>query len=124
MRDFSVLLFQNAPSPSSTPNAFMAMIVPFAIIFLVMYLIVIRPQKKQQATRQQMLSNLKKNDRVLTTGGIYGVVAAINTDDVTLKIDDQNNVRVRFARSAIASVLDKDSKDSKEVESVAAEANK
>jgi preprotein translocase subunit YajC len=117
MRDCLALLFQASPStPAAQPNPMLQMLPLMAALLLVMYLMVFRPQRKQQAQRQEMLKNLKKNDRVVTTNGMYGVVAALSDDDVTLKIDEQNNVRARFSKSAIAAVLGKE--DEAETEAV------
>jgi preprotein translocase subunit YajC len=102
------LLFQQQPSAPAQPNPMLQFLPLMAALLLVMYLMVFRPQRKQQQQRQEMLKNLKKNDRVITTNGMYGTVAAISDEDVTLKIDEQNNVRARFSKSAIAAVLERD----------------
>lgn len=72
-----------------------------ALMFLIMYFLIIRPQKKEQKKRVEMLSLMKKNDHVLTSGGIYGVILSVKDNDVILKIDEQNNTKVRVAKSAI-----------------------
>lgn len=69
------------------------------------YFFIIRPQKREQDEKQKLLSSLKKNDRVLTTGGMYGTIVNIKEDEVTLRVDDQAKVKIRFAKSAIARVL-------------------
>lgn len=116
MPECAFLLIQDQPS-APAPNPIMQMLPLMVAVLLVMYLMVFRPQRKQQQQRKEMLNNLKKNDRVITTNGMYGVVTAISDDDVTLKIDEQQNVRARFAKSAIAAVLGKE-------EEAAAEATK
>jgi len=80
------------------------LIVIFGMI-LIFYFLLIRPQMKEQKRRKEMLSSIKKHDRVVTTGGIYGVVVAVGDSDVTLKIDDSNNVRVKFSRAAVSSIM-------------------
>lgn len=80
------------------------LIVMFGMI-LIFYFLLIRPQMKEQKRRKEMLASVKKHDRVITTGGIYGVVVAVGEADVTLKIDDSNNVRVKFSRAAISGIL-------------------
>jgi preprotein translocase subunit YajC len=82
----------------------------FPLIFMlliVFYLMVLRPQKKEQKKRQDLLSNLKKNDRVVTIGGIYGVVmnAKRESDEVILKVDETNDTKIRVIYSAIARVI-------------------
>ncbi len=94
------------------PGSLLNLIIPFAGIFLIFYFLLIRPQKKQEKARQAMLKDLKKNDKVVTIGGIQGVVANVRDSDVTLKIDESGDVRVRFSRSAISRVITKDDEDS------------
>ena len=74
-------------------------------IFVIMYVIMIRPQKIKDRKRKEMLSKLKKNDRVVTIGGIQGTVAVVKDKEITLKVDESNNLKLRFARSAIAKIL-------------------
>jgi preprotein translocase subunit YajC len=86
-------------------NPFGAMLLLFAPIIILYFIIVLRPQRKEQQARQSMLAALKKNDRVLTIGGIIGTVSNISSegDEVTLKVDD--NAKIRFIRSSIQKVL-------------------
>lgn len=79
----------------------------FAIMFLIMYFMIIRPQRRKEKERLEMLSRIRKNDRVLTTGGIFGVVMNVKDDEVMLRIDDTNNVRVRLARGNVVGIVDK-----------------
>lgn len=73
--------------------------VPLLAIFALFYFIIMLPMRKRQKALQQMLENLKKGDRVITNGGLYGEVAAVVGPAVVLKIAD--NVKVRVAKSAI-----------------------
>jgi preprotein translocase subunit YajC len=84
-------------------SAIVAQILPIVAIIAIFYFLVIAPANKQRKKTQEMLDALKKGDRVLTTGGIYGSVQGIETDVVYLKIAD--NVKIKIARSAVASVL-------------------
>jgi preprotein translocase subunit YajC len=91
---------QEAPGPFGGMGIFLPMI----LIFVAMYFIMIRPQqKREQANRLALLANLKKNDKVLTSGGIIGIVALVNDkeDEVTLKVDESSNVRLRVLKSSI-----------------------
>ena len=72
---------------------------PLVLIFAVFYLLVIRPQSKKAKVHQQMLSDLKKGDDVVTQGGIIGRITGIKDDEVTLQV--QEGVRLRILRSAI-----------------------
>ena len=71
----------------------------FALIFGVFYFLVIMPAKKQQRKKEQMIAALKKGDKVVTSGGIYGTVSAVEDDTLLLKIAE--NTKVRVAKSAI-----------------------
>jgi len=77
-------------------------LIPLVLMFGIMYLLVILPQQRQRKKMQQMLSELKNGDKVVTNGGIYGVINGIDGDTVILKIADQ--VKIRIARAAIAQV--------------------
>lgn len=76
---------------------------PIIAIGLVFYFLVIGPANKQRKKQQEMLSALKKGDRVLTTGGIYGTIQGVEPDAVYLRIAE--NVKVKVARSAISGVV-------------------
>jgi preprotein translocase subunit YajC len=76
---------------------------PIIAIGLVFYFLVIGPANKQRKKTQEMLSALKKGDRVLTTGGIYGTIQGVEPEAVYLKIAD--NVKVKLARSAVSAIV-------------------
>jgi preprotein translocase subunit YajC len=82
-----------------------------AVMLVMMYFLILRPQKKQQKSREAMLSSLKKGDRVVTIGGINGIVRAIKEDRVTLEIASE--IYVHFTKSAIASIVRSDNKAAK-----------
>lgn len=73
---------------------------PIIIVFLIFYFLLIRPMQKKQKQLREFLSNLKKGDKVITTGGIYGTIIALENDTVILKISE--NTKIRIARSAIS----------------------
>ena len=87
--------------------AAIANFLPIIAIGLVFYFLVIAPANKQRKKTAEMLSTLKKGDRVLTTGGIYGTVQGVEPDAVYLKIAE--NVKVKVARSAISSLVSSES---------------
>jgi len=74
--------------------------------FLLMYLWMGRSKKKQARKRQEMLESLKKGDKVTSIGGVVGTVIEVRDDEVTVKVDENNNVRMKFARWAIRGVGD------------------
>ncbi len=73
---------------------------PMILIFFVFYLLIIRPQQKKQRAVQDMVANLKKGDKVITSSGMYAVVTAIKKNTVVLKISD--NTKVEFLKSAVS----------------------
>jgi preprotein translocase subunit YajC len=74
--------------------------------FLIFYVFIIRSKKKQDTSRRDMLSQLKKGDRIQTIGGILGTVIEAREDEVLVKVDETSNTKIRFARSAIHRVMD------------------
>jgi len=82
-------------------------LMPIILIFAVFYFLLIRPQKKAQDDHKKMLETLKKNDEVITSGGIHGTIANVKDHTVTLKVDD--NVKIEVQRSSIASIKRKSS---------------
>jgi len=97
---------QPSPGMTSTIISFMPMI----LIVAVFYFVMIGPERKARKKREAMLSAVKKGDKVLTTGGMFASVAAVNEDSITLLAAD--DVRLKFSRSAIAQVLDTEGGDS------------
>jgi preprotein translocase subunit YajC len=105
------LLAQNAPE--GWGQALMPMLTLFVPILLAFYLLVALPQRKEQSKRAGMLANLKKNDRVVTVGGMYGVVSNVHreADEVTLKVDESTNTKIRVTLSSIARILGEEPQD-------------
>lgn len=87
-------------------------ILPFILIFVIMYFMVIRPQQKKAREHQDMLGKLKRNDEVMTSGGIYGKVIELKESIVTLEVAP--NVRIRVHRPQISAVLTADKGAAKE----------
>ena len=100
-----------AAAPKGQEAPFWMMIAPWLPIILLFFLLIVWPQKREQAKRDQMLKGIKKNDRVVTSGGILGTVANISADgkEITLKVDD--NTRIKFLRASISQVLGEETKD-------------
>jgi preprotein translocase subunit YajC len=92
-------------APAGGAGGGLGMFLPLILMFVVFYFLLIRPQKKQQREKDALIANLKKNDHVLTHAGIYGIVKQITDQDFVLCVDENKDVRVRVARSAIAAVI-------------------
>jgi len=75
---------------------------PLILIFVIFYFMLIRPQQKRAKEHKTMLENLKKGDKVVTSGGEYGVVEEVKTNTVILKISE--NVKVKYGKAYIAAV--------------------
>jgi preprotein translocase subunit YajC len=109
------LFAQDAKDAPKGSADLLQMIFPFVIIFVLFYFLLIRPQRREQSRRQEMLGAVKKNDRVVTVGGIYGVVTNVHRegDEVTIKVDEATNTKLRVTLSSIGRVLgDEPSSDS------------
>ena len=96
MNMFAIL--QAAPAAGQQGGGW-SMWIMLALIFVVMWFFMIRPQKKQQKELQNFRDSLKKGDKVVTIGGIYGTVAEIKEDSVLIEVD--HNVKIRVSKQAI-----------------------
>ncbi len=76
------------------------MIIFLVLIFAMFYFLMIRPQRKRQKEHQQLVEELKRGDRVVTAGGIYGVIESISEDSVVIKVESGTTMRV--ARNSVA----------------------
>jgi preprotein translocase subunit YajC len=83
------------------------LLLPFVAIGFLFYFLLYRPQKAEQKRRLEMLQGVKKNDRILTTGGIYGVVTNVQRDDdeVTIKVDESTNTKLRVSMGSIGKII-------------------
>ncbi len=92
----------------------MAELLPLVLIFGVVYLVMIRPQQKRQAEIVAMMSSLREDDDVITTGGLFGTIVAVNETSVDLQVSADGLV-LRFQKGAIAKVVP-DTEDSDDVD--------
>ncbi|MDG5816862.1 preprotein translocase subunit YajC [Chitinispirillales bacterium ANBcel5] len=104
---FSSAVFAQETEPSPG-GSFLIMMIP---ILLIVYFLMIRPEQKKQKARQAMLQNVKKGDKVLTVGGIVGVIT--NVKDSTLMIKIGDNTVVEMTKTAVSSVLNGDGTEKK-----------
>ena len=84
-----------------------SLLLPMLAIGFLFYFLLIRPQRQEQRRRQEMLAGVKKNDRVVTVGGIYGVVTNVHreADEVTIKVDETTNTKLRVTLGSVARIL-------------------
>ena len=78
-------------------------LLPFLLIILVFYFLILRPQQKRQKERQRLLDSVKKGDKVITSGGIHGVVEGMEDKTVLVKISD--NTKVKIEKSAVTTII-------------------
>jgi preprotein translocase subunit YajC len=83
------------------------MLIPTFAIIVGFYLLILLPERKRRAEQEKLLGGIKKNDRIVTTGGIIGVVVMAETGSkqVTIRIDEKTDAKMTLLRSAIAQVL-------------------
>ncbi len=111
--DLAVLFAQEAPAGggggqgAAGGESMLISMLPIVAIFVLFYFMLIRPQRREQARRAEMLSNVKKNDHVVTAGGIYGIVTNVHreADEVTVKVDEATNTKLRVTLGSIARIL-------------------
>jgi preprotein translocase subunit YajC len=106
--DLTLLAADQAPG-------FPPMLISLIIIFALFYFMMIRPEQRKQREHKALLEALKKNDRVVTAGGIYGVVTNVQRDsnEVTIKVDEANNTKLRVTITSIARVVTPEASEEK-----------
>lgn len=90
----------------------MSTLIMFGLIIGIFYFLILRPQQKRQKERQKLLDAVKKGDKIITSAGLHGTVSGV--DDKTLLIQVADNVKMKFDRSAVASILKEGESEQKE----------
>ena len=101
MNSLVLMAADSASSASLTSSLIM-----FALIILIFYFLIYRPQKKRDKEAKAMLAGMKKGDKVVTIGGIHGTIVTVKDKTVVIKVDD--SARIEFSKEAISSVISKD----------------
>lgn len=102
----NLLLLAMAPPPNGQgggSGSLISTLIMFGAIFAIFYFMIIRPQQKRAKEREKLLSSVQKGDKVILSSGLYGTVAGI--EEKTVLIDVGNNIKMKFDRSAIATIL-------------------
>lgn len=102
-------------------NNFLHFLVLMGVIYLIFYFLLIRPQAKKQKQLREILQNLKKGDRVVTSGGIHGIVTKVKDEVIVLQVAE--NVRIEVTKNAIASLKGQEEKATKGQEDKATREN-
>jgi len=109
--DLNFLMLAEDAQPSAGMGS---MLLPLAVIMALFYFMILRPQKNKEKSFRSMVDNLKEKDRVVTIGGILGVVTNVqrDRDEVTLRVDESTGAKIRVGTSAITRVVtDEDKKE-------------
>ena len=103
----TVLAQAGQPRPQPGGLELLLTYLPMLLIVLVAWLLLYRPERERQRRQQDLLAALKKNDRVVTAAGIYGIVANVDRENdlVTLKVDEAANVKITVTLSSVSKVL-------------------
>jgi preprotein translocase subunit YajC len=91
---------QAVPQAPAQQQNILTSLMPIAVIFIIFYFLLIRPQKKTQQAHAKMVNELQKNDEVVTSGGMYGTIVNIQNDIITLRVDE--NTRIKMQRGSIS----------------------
>ena len=106
MLNFIDMAYAMAPGQpgagSGGAGGLLGSVVPLVLIFVVFYFLLIRPQQKRAKEHKSMLENLKRGDKIITSGGIYAVIEAVGTNTATVKIGE--NVKVKIGKAYIATL--------------------
>ncbi len=103
---FITQAYADAPAAIHSGGFDMMSFLPLALIFVVFYFLILRPQQKKMKLHQQMLVGLRRGDKIVTSGGIIGTISKL-TNDQEVQVEIAEEVRVRIMRSTITEVLSK-----------------
>lgn len=105
----SLLFAVEEAEPAGPLDGWTNMLCPMVAIMFLFYFLIMRPQKQEQA-RRAMLSSVKKNERVLTASGIYGVVTNVDVEanEVTIKVDEATNTKLRMTLNSVVTRVRED----------------
>ena len=98
----SVLFALSSPGEGSSQFTFL---IPMLLIFVIFYFLLIRPQQKKQKQHQEMIGTLRRGDRIVTNGGLYGTVVDVKEHIIVVKIADE--VKIEIVKNAVATVIEK-----------------
>lgn len=103
MIDLAYAMGTNAASETTSQGNSLGMLVPFIAMFVLFYFLLIRPQNKKAKEHRAMLNALKKGDRIISSGGLHGVISGISDDALTIEIAPK--VRVKITRGSVAAKI-------------------
>jgi len=95
--------FLQQAQPAPRGGSFISVLIPFILVFVIFYLLIIMPSRKRQKKHQAMVEELKPGDKVVTSGGIYGTVMGVQEDRIELKI--AANVKIDITKNSVGAIL-------------------
>lgn len=101
--DFLAYAMGGGTGASGQTGGSFGALIPLVLMFAIFYFLLIRPQQKKAKQHKQLLSSIKKGDRIMSSGGLYGVITGLADDVVTIEIAPK--VRVKIARASISGVM-------------------
>ena len=112
---YQLLVLAQNETPTTTPPPDLFEVLQrfwfLPVIFIIMYLLIIAPQRKKEKQRTEMRKSLKKNDKVVTIGGIHGVVKSLNESEAVILVDESKDVKLRMSRQSVLTVKDRSNED-------------
>ena len=100
-----LLFAMGQPGGDGGSGSLVSTLIMFGAIFLIFYFMIIRPQQKKAKERNKLLSNLEKGDKIITSGGVHGIIAGLDEKTVLVQVSD--NLKMKIERSAITTVTAK-----------------
>ena len=107
LASFATMMTQAQPGQPGS-GSFITALVPFILVFVIFYLLIIMPSRRKQKKHQEMVEQLKPGDKIITSGGMHGTIMGVQQDKIEVKI--AANTKIDVTKSAIAVIMGKDSK--------------
>ena len=104
-----LLLLAQEEAPTGGGSSLGGMLIPILLIFAVLYFLILRPQRKKEKQRTEMLKQIRKGDRIVTIGGIHGEIQTIKGNNVILLVDAEGRTTLKVSRQAVHRILTDDS---------------
>jgi preprotein translocase subunit YajC len=107
----SAILLSQGNAPDGLFGGAFGPLIPFLVIGMLFYLLLIRPERRKRQEMDKMLESLNKDDQIITAGGVWGVVvnASKGSEYITVRVDEGNGTKLRILRSAVSRVITNDS---------------
>ncbi len=101
---YAAIFLMGQPAGGGQGGGFLSFL-PFILIMAIIYFLMIRPQVRKQKQKQQMIQGLRKGDRILTAGGVYGTIEGIQEKDETITVKIADSVKVQMTKGSVSSVV-------------------